>query len=409
MRKSIDLRQIGIFLLILPFLKPHSLEYLFPHLETLFDMGRLLCVVLIVLLWVSNQYRMSTPAAVFLFLEIWIVVVTLLRNPERLVASVINGAALSALVLAVDYFSQKEPKLLLRALLMNFEWLIWLNFLTVLLFRPEGMYSADEIHAYYFLGLPNSFMIFVMPACMAALMNLKNGMNRLRSIGLIAAGVLSVFITWSATAVVGICAMGAIYLLSCRKERPRLLSAFWLASLAADLAITVFQVTDNVPALRSAIRKYLHKSPTFSGRASIWKKAVEIIRAEPWLGHGFEKKIALTASADDLYSHAHNAYLQYWYIAGVLGIGLFLLLNILVIRRIRQAPPGAYKCAVIAPMAGLFIIFLTESCNYPALLMLYPLAANLAVLCPREPDRETEPPAWAAPHAPPEGEELTET
>ena len=60
-------------------------------------------------------------------------------------------------------------------------------------------------------------------------------------------------------------------------------------------------------------------------------------------------------------------------------------------------------------MAGLFIIFLTESCNYPALLMLYPLAANLAVLCPREPDRETEPPAWAAPHAPPEGEELTET
>ena len=145
MRKSIDLRQIGIFLLIFPFLKPHCLEYMVPRLETLFDMGRLLCVVLIVLLWVSNQYRMSTPAAVFLFLEIWIVVVTLLRNPERLVASVINGAALSALVLAVDYFSQKEPKLLLLALLMNFEWLIWLNFLTVLLFRPEGMYSADEI------------------------------------------------------------------------------------------------------------------------------------------------------------------------------------------------------------------------------------------------------------------------
>ena len=187
MRKSIDLKQIGIFLLIFPFLKPHSLEYLFPHLETLFDMGRLLCVVLIVLLWVSNEYRMSLPA-VFLCLEIWIAAVTLLRNPERLVASVINGAALSALVLAVDYFSQNEPKLLLRALLMNFEWLIWVNFITVLLFRPQGMYSADEIHAYYFLGLPNSFMIFVMPACMAALLNLYNGMNRLRSLGLIAAG-----------------------------------------------------------------------------------------------------------------------------------------------------------------------------------------------------------------------------
>ena len=31
-------------------------------------------------------------------------------------------------------------------------------------------------------------------------------------------------------------------------------------------------------------------------------------------------------------------------------------------------------------MAGLFVIFLTESCNYPALLMLFPLAANLAIL-----------------------------
>lgn len=409
MRKSIDLKQIGIFLLIFPFLKPHSLEYLFPHLETLFDMGRLLCVVLIVLLWVSNEYRMSLPAAVFLCLEIWIAAVTLLRNPERLVASVINGAALSALVLAVDYFSQNEPKLLLRALLMNFEWLIWVNFITVLLFRPQGMYSADEIHAYYFLGLPNSFMIFVMPACMAALLNLYNGMNRLRSLGLIAAGVLSIFITWSATAVVGILAMAAVFLLCYRKERPRLLAGFWAFSLAVDLAITVFQVTDNVAFLRDAIRKYLHKSPTFSGRAYIWEKAVEIIRAEPWLGHGFEKKIALTASADDLYSHAHNAYLQYWYIAGVLGIGLFLLLNILVIRRIRQAPPGAYKCAVIAPMAGLFIIFLTESCNYPALLMLYPLAANLAVLCPRAPEEETEPPSRSALYAPPDRGEHTET
>ena len=409
MSKSIDLKQIGIFLLIFPFLKPHCLEYLFPHLETLFDMGRLLCVVLIVLLWVSNQYRMSLPAAVFLGLEIWIVVVTLLRNPERLVASVINGAALSSLVLAVDYFSQKEPKLLLRALLMNFEWLIWVNFITVLICFPKGLYSVDEVHDYYFLGLPNSFMIFVMPACMVALLNLRSGMNRLRSLGVIAAGVLSNFVTWSATAMVGICAMGAVFLLCCRRERPRLLAEFWLFTLAADLAITVFRVTESVPFLRDAIQNYLHKTPTFSGRDLIWEKTVEIIRAEPWLGHGFEKKIALTASPDDLYSHAHNAYLQYWYISGVLGIGLFLLLNILVIRRIRQAPPGAYKCAVIAPMAGLFVIFLTESCNYPALLMLYPLAANLAMLCAKEPEAEPEAPSQAAPQAPPGGEELTET
>ena len=379
MKKSVNLKQIGIFLLVFPFLKPHSLEYLFPVLETMFDMGRLVCVFVVLLLWVSNRYRMSTCAKVFVALEAWIVLVTLLRNPDRLVASCINGAALSALVLAIDYYAQRHPRLLLRALLMNFEWLIWVNFLTVLFTRPDGLYSADEIHAYYFLGLPNSFMIFVMPACAVALLNWYAGMNRRRAVGVIAAGVLSIFITWSATAVVGIAVMALLFLLSWRgQKRPRLLLWTWLASLAGDLAITVFQVTENVELLRRIITNYLHKSLTFSGRASIWKKAVEIIRKEPWLGHGFEKKIALTASADDLYSHAHNAYLQYWYIAGVVGIGLFLLLNILVIRKIRTAPPGAYKAAAIAPMAGLFFIFISESCNYPALLMLYPLAAHLA-------------------------------
>ena len=60
-------------------------------------------------------------------------------------------------------------------------------------------------------------------------------------------------------------------------------------------------------------------------------------------------------------------------------------------------------------MAGLFVIFLTESCNYPALLMLYPLAANLAMLCAKEPEAEPEAPSQAAPQAPPGGEELTET
>lgn len=398
MNKSVDYRQIGIFLLVFPFLKPHSLEYLFPALETLFDLGRLVCVAVVLLLWIASRYRISLAAGVFVALEIWIVIVTALRNPDRLIAAAINGAALSALVMVIDSYAERDPRLLLRSLLMNFEWLIYVNLLTVLLTMPKGLYSADEIHAYYFLGLPNSFMIFVMPACAVALLNYYMGMNKKRALCLIAAGVLSILVTWTATGVVGIGVMALLFLLSFRgRPRPQLLAVTWGVSLAVDLAITVFQVTDNVKALQRLIMRVLHKSPTFSGRAAIWKKAVQLISEKPLLGYGFERKIAVTSSADELYSHAHNAYLQYWYIAGIVGIGLFLLLNILVIRRVRQAPPGAYKSAAIAPMAGLYFIFISESCNYPALLMLYPLAAHLA--CFAVPDRGSEPglPARGAP------------
>ena len=41
--------------------------------------------------------------------------------------------------------------------------------------------------------------------------------------------------------------------------------------------------------------------------------------------------------------------------------------------------------------------------------MLYPLAANLAVLCPRAPEEETEPPSRSALYAPPDRGEHTET
>ena len=376
MKKPILPDSLAIFLLVFPFLKPHSLEYLLPIADNAFDAGRLACALVILWLCIRGPYRMSGFARAFLALQLWIAAVTALRNPARFPASLINGAALGALTLLVDYWAQKNPRQLLRSLLANFEWLLYLNLLSVLLY-PWGMYSADNVHRYYFLGLSNSFMIYVLPACMVALMNLFSGMNRVRSLTVMAAGIAGILIRRPATGLVSVGVLLLVLLFAVSgKDRPRLLPGIWLVSLAVDLGITVFQVTDRVEPLKQFIVQVLHRQPNYTGRNEIWSKAMEIIAREPWIGQGFETKVPV--APDDLFSHAHNAYLQYWYIAGILGLLLFLLLLVLVIRAVCLAPAGRYKYAAIAPLAGLFFAFIPEACNYPALMMLLPLAANTA-------------------------------
>lgn len=82
-----------------------------------------------------------------------------------------------------------------------------------------------------------------------------------------------------------------------------------------------------------AIAELLGKDADASGRTLVWEFALRMIAVRPWLGYGFEAFWAGGSSPGAVFwatthlgvPHAHNGYVQLALNAGVIGLGLFLL------------------------------------------------------------------------------------
>ena len=269
MRSKIDKQTIAVFLLMFPHMKPPSLEYLMPLLETFFDIGRLLSAVILLLLIVAERKKPSPALLLFASLELWIIAMTALYNRQFIIGALINCSSVVIVFAIIEYYARRCPDKLLHALMANLGWIMLVNLVTVLIYYPKGIYMADGEHADYFLGQKNSFITFILPACTVALLYFCRG-YRIRSIIVLAAGVIPVLITWSATSVVGLLLMGLVLVLGHHRKNRLLRPTFiWGVTLIADYLISVARILDHPGVLSRFITRVLHKNTTLTGRTAI--------------------------------------------------------------------------------------------------------------------------------------------
>ena len=373
MRSKLDRQTILIFLLLFPHMKPPSLEYLAPLVETAFDMGRLLSAVLIVLLIVAER-RKPTPALLFFAaLELWIIAVTAIFNRRYLVGAVINCSSVVIVFAIVEYYARRCPEKLLHALMANLGWIVLVNLVTVLVFYPDGIYMADGEHADYFLGQKNSFITFILPACTVALLYYCSG-RRLRALVILAAGVIAVFLVWSATSAVGLLLMGLVILLSLpgknRILRPTLI---WLVTLLADYLIAVYRILDRPGPLNTLITQVLHKNTTLTGRTAIWDAFYPMFFRRPITGYGFRKYIEV---GEKTFFHAHNTYFQFLLMGGVVALLLFLIFNLAVLRKMERLPRSRVTVILTGALAAVYMMHLSEAENSIMSALVLALANN---------------------------------
>lgn len=372
--------EILIFLLMFPIIKPDSIREIAPLMETLFDIGRLISVFLILIIYCSTLRKKTgirSSLWVLMLLEVWIVFVTAVNNPDRLFASIINGCAIVAVFMLVESFSQSDTKALLKALMANFEWVIYVNLITQILF-PEGVYQFRE-HPCYFLGLNNSAVIYLLPAVIISYLNYVCLGSKLRPLLLLMASTVSVIIGWCATSIVGLITLAIvlIFLKTKRTSETFKLLYIWIISIVFDLLISVFRIMEIFPPFRSFIENFLRKSTTLSGRTYIWDQTLRYWARYPLIGNGYDTTLPFEAS---YVSHAHNAYLQYLLIGGIIGLIIFVAFNLLSISYF-DASCGTSRSGkgFKAAFAVLFVTYITEACNYPLLFVLYSLADCISI------------------------------
>ena len=360
-----------VTLLIFPHLKPACLEVLWPVLSRLYDGGRVLSLCAVLVLWAGKRRVPSRLVWAVGLLQLWLLTTTFL-NGRGLWEALVQGLSALALCLIVDFFAP-APMGLLRGLMRCLECSVYLNLLSVLCCYPQGLYRSEGgRYACYFLGYHNSFIVYLLPAILVGLLYYKTTGRRLRAAGLIVCGTVPVVITWSATSVCGLLALGALLLVGRTRAAAWLsLRRVFLATAAADILVSLVRVMDRAMWAALFVERILRKQITLSGRTLCWDRFYQLFRDSPFLGYGVGATIRTPI---EVLSHAHNMWFQMLFVGGVAALVLFLYLNFLVIRQVDRNGDGGTRKQMLAVFGALYVVYIAEAYTSAWIYLLYALA-----------------------------------
>ena len=334
-----------------------------------FDVGRILSLFIVIVLFMMKKRIPTLPVWIIFVLE-GIIIFSTLINDGDVIHAILWAGAILALLCIIDFFST-WPQKLIGALMLNLEWLIYFNLFSILAY-PDGMYIRDGA-GHYFLGYRNGFFRYVLLALCVGILYARYKGTWIRSFSLIAAGIISIILTWSATSFSALLLIGVLMLLSSHKFRnwfsyTKMLSVM----LIADLLISVFRVMDRSVWIAWAIERALRRQITLTGRIFIWDQFYELFAANPIWGYG----VGLHISVFSRPMTAHNQYFNFLLIGGVFSLILFMIFMLIIGKKLDRYHEYSSSYLFISVLAGLYMIFIAEAYNntpivYAIMMMAY--------------------------------------
>lgn len=222
--------------------------------------------------------------------------------------------------------------------------LLLINFITIILF-PGGFYlNSSGYSGNYFLGYDNNLITYIFPALALSFTNSlnKNGKIVLKSIFLLIISFCSIIFTWSATGIVSMVIMIALFLVYTINKKDFPIKKYIVVALILFIGI-VFLRFQNI--FSFIIEGWLKKDLTFTGRTYIWDIFISEIKKSILIGHGIvdSKYLILTLNA----GHAHNYFLQILYQGGLLTLSMFLGFFFSAINKVKNCNEKKYVGIVI--------------------------------------------------------------
>lgn len=264
---------------------------------------------------------------------------------------VYDWSAYIAAVFLVDAIGRYRWKELLQGILAVTVFMSLLNIVSALLF-PDGIYE----YCVYFYGNRNIAyqLSFLIIACTLLLGEGLGKRMGVWSFMLPALALLQIVLTRSATsciATVFLCiVLAAIHWRSARK----VFNGMTMIAISGILfvLVVIFRVSDHFAPFVTGV---LGKSLSFSGRTDIWDLMFELFDGwHAWLGYGVSGNSLIWANGIH-YNHAHNMYLDVWFMAGIAALVVFIIILLLAAFRLYKMRyrPGS---AILAAVLGAYLI-----------------------------------------------------
>ena len=321
-------------MLILPFMKPNGLPHVSPLLNDLYTVLMVVSFSVIMLRVLKRHVRLNMYIYLLAALMGWLVVRTFFSGGQTgpLLEITMRMVGLSILI---QVYSKKVPTLI-RSFFINFELIIYLNFICLLLF-PHGMYisSQNGNRNNWLLGYDNHWFIVYFGACFILICYAYYYDSIVRPFLLFLVIHVSSLIVMSGAIIIGLMVIDVIWLFKIYKLQVFSYRTIWIATIIINLLVLTIGSSGIIDFIAYTL---LRKSATtLLSRRRIWETTLLSIRNHFLLGVGRP----VTADRIALYhnrhaSNAHNFFLEIFYEGGLVAMVLLSSIVVFAGRQIKR-------------------------------------------------------------------------
>lgn len=346
------------------FFRPRSIE-LYQIISHLFYLGQ--CILTFALIgYVGYRIlrrgikRAFSPVCYLVMLYKGYETFAIYSNGLFEISTFINACVLIAATVFTESFLEKSPKLYLTILSVYTGILVWINNLSYFVVGSSSYTDATGNYI-YFWSTKNHLSSLFFCAFLASL--LMNGLNRTKLSWLWNIFVF-INIMWgtivfdSATTIVGIVVLLALYVLFKRKNVLYRPVAWFFGGLGVHVAIVIFRVQETFSWI---IEHLLNKTLSFSGRTEIWDMALYYIYRKPLLGYGASSVFNFSYANATI--PAHNQLLDIAVVCGIPGLIIFFVILLIIFLKLNKYKESIVARMVTCALLGYLVMMITESPN----------------------------------------------
>ncbi|MBM6860163.1 O-antigen ligase family protein [Clostridium saudiense] len=323
-----EIRTLFYAFIFFALLKPDSLEYIgLKWLDQALILLDGIIMAILLLFAITRRYRISIMTIIIICMYGTLALSTAIISKDYFTLLKTAGPAI-AICMFTDYALQKKPQVYFRSIIFLLGSLYLLNFITILMYYPEGMYQMELVVGdLYLMGYDNGMIYNLLPLCCYSFIYSYVKHNKLFtkvSIFSVLLMLISVSYVKSASGIIQ--AIFLIVLVICTSNKiirsiikPKIL---FLGFIVITLLVVVFRIQNNFSWLFVDI---LGKDLTFTGRTYLWDYTLPVIRNNWLFGIGAGGRTVLGVNGHT-YPHPHCLILDMLYKGGILMFGFFMSL-----------------------------------------------------------------------------------
>ena len=371
-------------LLIFPFFEPGIVTVLssLAMVSTMYDVWRLFTIIIAIVLWISKFRKLDGfLITIFLFYG-WVCFVTIF-NQVGLFSFFSQCGSIIALCLLVDMcYRSGEMKVLLKAIIGLLTVYLAINAVTILIFEPQGgivtdIESITMKKNNYFLGYDNQHVYYFLPYLAMSLFydRTYQGKIKLKTIIMHIIVVWSVIACWSVDTVVAVAFFYTVLLVSKMGIVSKFINSY---TIIITNAICFYMLVNVVMSKKLSVllQIVLNKSLSFA-REAIWTRYLVWVYRSPILGNGYVNTARRYSMAKA--SHAHNMYLDVFFVAGIVGLILFAVIIFLATNSGRKIVPREQMFIIIGIFAYMVAFQATARTYCPSFFLMLAISYELSI------------------------------
>lgn len=377
---KINIKKILIILLLLPFFMPAFFNYTgFQYLSRIYKILALSSFIISSCLYIKNNKIDKIIIFIFIF-EILTILFTYIN--QNLITDVIYSSInIITPCMIADLYIKKDKNNFFSAISIIFKVLIYINFITILLFK-DGMYTKTTLfettNYNWFLGVENLHILYVLPGILFSYINShinNEGKIKLETKIFIIISILSILLRKSATGILGISILIIYFIFQKFIDRIKIFNilTYFNLSITLHFSIVIFRIQEIFNYL---IVNILGKNLTFTNRTYIWDDTIYYIKNKLLIGYGVESTSTRYYKGIHFRAfHAHNQFLEILYTGGICLFAVFMYIMYISFKELIKFKEEklvklisiiifAFLIMMISESYDLKMIFLILVCSY---------------------------------------------